>query len=67
MVQIMANSVHQKQLDLLMFFVVQCLAAPTKLNLYSIFYQLLNYAPPVWSPHSKQNINLLESILHCGA
>ena len=28
---------------------------------------ILEYASPVWSPHSKQNINLLESILHRGA
>ena len=28
---------------------------------------ILEYASPVWSPHSKQNINLLESILHFGA
>ena len=28
---------------------------------------VLEYASPVWSPHSKQNINLLESLLHRGA
>ena len=28
---------------------------------------ILEYASPVWSPHSKQNTNLLESILHRGA
>ena len=28
---------------------------------------IFEYASPVWSPHGKQNINLLESLLHRGA
>ena len=31
----------------------------------ALILPILEYASPVWSLHSKQNINLLESILHC--
>ena len=33
----------------------------------TLMLPIFEYPSSVWSTHSKQNINLLESILHCGA
>ena len=33
----------------------------------ALILPIFEYASPIWSPHTKQNINLLESILHRGA